>query len=680
MNLLGNIEFVDSIFDGPDSTELSGPFGLVTTEINGRTYVYVAGQFDDGIQILEFLNDGTLEPAGFLANGSSTNALNDPRTLEIVERGDEKYLIVVSTGSDSIASFRIDQDDEGTDGALTEESVISASSLAGNSNSLNDPIYIRALDIGNRSFLVVTASTGDALSTFEIDDDGTLSTVDAVFDGTDQDFELDGAGDVELLRIGNRDFAYVAGDRDNGISVWEIANNGTLSEVDNANLPNNRNPNSVLAANFNGENLLFVSTNSRTIQTWEIANDGTITFVTEVDPGFYLGSMKLINLDGVDFIAAQNIFGQELAIFSIDDTKAVQKVQGVTSSFYDGAGDIALVEVGTQTYLISAAFDEARVNTTLVGSGSDPILGTATDDNIVGLAGDDDLLGGAGNDLLVGGTGDDVLSGRDGNDTLEGGAGDDAMIGGRGNDRAIGGAGADFANGGRGVDTISYKGSSEGVEIDLRRQKAEGGDAEGDQIRNFENLTGSNNRDNLKGEDGDNRILGGNGDDILVGRDGRDELNGQGGNDVLRGGQDRDEINGGGGDDRLIGDQGNDELNGGGGNDLLRGGTGNDDLDGGSGTDELRGDEGNDTLTGGRDSDTFVFVSNSGDDVITDFEVGVDVMDFSSIAEISSLSDFRSVALNFIDDTLVQLDGGANTLIIQGLNENDFSAGDFIFV
>jgi Ca2+-binding RTX toxin-like protein len=85
--------------------------------------------------------------------------------------------------------------------------------------------------------------------------------------------------------------------------------------------------------------------------------------------------------------------------------------------------------------------------------------------------------------------------------------------------------GADQLHGGTGVDTISYHASS-GVVIDLMTGFAGAGDAAGDKISGFENVSGSYSGDTLSGNSSAN---------ILDGYGGHDWLDGCGGNDTLIG-------------------------------------------------------------------------------------------------------------------------------------------------
>lgn len=141
-------------------------------------------------------------------------------------------------------------------------------------------------------------------------------------------------------------------------------------------------------------------------------------------------------------------------------------------------------------------------------------------------------------------------------------------------------------------------------------------DIAGNLVDNFQ--IGSSNADTLTGS---------NVNDTLVGNSGDDTLTGNGGNDTLRGGEGNDTLTGGTGDDRLTGGEGNDTLTGGEGNDTLTGGTGDD------------------TLTGGTGVNTFDYnVITGGNDTITDFTQGSDILDFKDLlvnyGSNSTLSEF----------------------------------------
>jgi Ca2+-binding RTX toxin-like protein len=123
------------------------------------------------------------------------------------------------------------------------------------------------------------------------------------------------------------------------------------------------------------------------------------------------------------------------------------------------------------------------------------------------------IQGSAFSERLTGSAVRDVISAGGGSDTVKGRSGSDLISG---------GDGMDWLNGGSGRDTVSYRESLGGVEVDLARDLAFGGDATGDEIANFENVTGGAGNDWLRGKAGENRLEGGFGADLLRGRGGAD--------------------------------------------------------------------------------------------------------------------------------------------------------------
>ncbi|WP_299044487.1 calcium-binding protein [uncultured Tateyamaria sp.] len=198
----------------------------------------------------------------------------------------------------------------------------------------------------------------------------------------------------------------------------------------------------------------------------------------------------------------------------------------------------------------------------------------------------------------------------------------------------------------------------------------------------------------VDGTDGNDRLNGSGDLDIITGGEGDDHLEGFGGNDVLNGGAGKDKLTAGTGDDTLNGGDGNDLLNAGDGNDLLdggarndrlfgqdgndtlNGGSGNDRIDGGADDDVLDGGAGKDVLTGGSGADVFVFGNGAHRDTITDFEDGVDLMDFSGDASVTSLAD---LTITQSGANVVIGHGGPDQITLLNMNATDIDATDFIF-
>lgn len=184
-------------------------------------------------------------------------------------------------------------------------------------------------------------------------------------------------------------------------------------------------------------------------------------------------------------------------------------------------------------------------------------------------------------------------------------------------------------------------------------------------------LTGTAGADVIDGDFGKDVIVGGGGDDHILGNYGNDDLDGGAGDDRVEGGVGDDLLRGGNGDDVLYGDHGADTLEGGNGDDALfgdvgadtlLGGRGEDRLDGGFGADILGGGQGDDVLTGGAGADLFRFARSYGNDVITDFTVGVDHLSITDGSAIKTVAQ-ADVDGDGVLDTVITYQGGAITLL-----------------
>jgi Ca2+-binding RTX toxin-like protein len=171
---------------------------------------------------------------------------------------------------------------------------------------------------------------------------------------------------------------------------------------------------------------------------------------------------------------------------------------------------------------------------------------------------------------------------------------------------------------------------------------------------------------NLSGND---RARLGYGNDSFFLGDGNDIARGGAGEDSLYGGRGNDLLVGGGGRDLLEGGQGRDRLLGGDKADYLSGGDGADELDGGARGDWLDGGRGDDRLTGGdgAEADHFVFRQGDGDDVITDFQDGIDRLDITT-----------DRALRLVQtEAGVRIDYGSSSILLLGIDIAQITAEDY---
>jgi Ca2+-binding RTX toxin-like protein len=106
-----------------------------------------------------------------------------------------------------------------------------------------------------------------------------------------------------------------------------------------------------------------------------------------------------------------------------------------------------------------------------------------------------------------------------------------------------------------------------------------------------------------------------------------------------------------------------------------RGTSGNDTLTGSAWNDTLAGGAGNDTLTGNAGSDTFVFRAGLGQDTVTDFTPGQDVLDVRD-GIFADAAAALAAATASGSGILITIDAN-NTILLQGVTLANLHASDF---
>lgn len=466
----------------------------------------------------------------------------------------------------------------------------------------------------------ILASAGDdALSGDAGDDtfvgiDGSDTVIGGETSETNGD-TLDLSGETEAVNV-----TYTA---DEAGTATNSDGTVTFSEIEN-----------IITTDFNDTVDMPVDGGNADISTG--AGDDTITI-----SGDFAGSTHTDGGDGTDTLILTPDDGRDL---NVDMTT------GVTSDLLAGAQTFENIENLTTGAGDDTITTNGDINVIDSGAGDDTVLTSGGGDTLDGNAGTDtvsyenetsgvtlDLEPGA---TVVDSTGNTIsnfenITGSDFDDTLSGSDGVNTISGGAGSDTIEGNGGGDTLDGGDGIDTLSYAGSDAAVTVDLSTNSATGGDATGDTVSNFENITGSAHDDTLTGDAGVNVIDGGAGDDLIDGGAGADTLLGGGGDDTFVGLDGNDTITGG-----ETGETNGDTLDLSGETaDLTvdfsapEAGTATDGIDTlsfseienvatGSGDDTVTGGTGNENVDLGGGDDTFILQNSFGNDTVTGGETG----------------------------------------------------------
>ena len=377
--------------------------------------------------------------------------------------------------------------------------------------------------------------------------------------------------------------------------------------------------------------------------------------------------------------------------------------------------------IGTQTSLQDGSVDEFV-------SG----LASADAENVEEALLTSFALSGTGADADAG----DVMNGGFGDDVLLVGS-EDTASGGEGNDFFLAG---DWIQAGRAAEITDYDAASDqiafGFNTDTPPEITVSDDgsgnaliaAGGEVLATVTGAAGSLSADDIAvlsydddindgfaitGTDGADDIRGSLNDDVVTGQAGDDSITLLAGDDIARGNAGDDTVDMGAGDDRAFGQDGADTMTGGAGDDFLRGGDEGDTLTDTQGADTLLGDAGDDIITGssfaspdgpdadttgdalygglgddqitfgeddtvggGFGADTLITSAASSGSVITDFEVGTDVLVVNTAAGATP-----AIAITYSDgatategDATVTLDG-TPFMTVQGVGTS-FAASD----
>lgn len=636
------------------STSVDNAMGVVTAEVNGTTYVYVASRDENAIQVFTIDGNGTLSAVDRTLD-DAVLPLDGVFSLDVVTVGDKQFILASGIDDEGLAVFRIRND-----GKLVNTDVVDD----GPALFLRDVFDVHTVQVGSKTFVYAGSSYEDGISAFQLSAQGKLTSVDTVLD--DADLNLNYVTDLDSVEVDGTSFLIATGYYD-GVSVFKIKANGTLVNTDNLSddaTVELSGPQAITTTVIGNKTYVYIGAyGDRGISVFTINKNGKLNNVDNYALSNYPEDLDLVEIDGQKILFVTDEVYDTILAYQVNSDGSLELIDSVSDSsdadlLINAPQHSSVVEVDGNFFLITTGAADNGVSVFQIGGGEDALTGTSSADTIIGGASDDDLLGRGGNDKLFGGDGTDVLVGRVGNDLLNGGAGGDILIG------------------GKGKDTADYTGSSAGVTVKTDGSVAKGGDANGDILLGIENLTGSSKGDNLTGDAGKNVLRGEGGGDVLKGLAGNDKLFGDAGNDNLQGGDGKDKLNGGGGKDKLTGGADNDVLKGNNGSDTLDGGGGNDKLLGGGGADDLTGGIGDDVMNGGGGADVFHFVNGDGADQIDRFTDGTDLIDLSGHSSVAGFGDLSTLQLGA--DTLVLLDGD-DSILLTNFDKGDLSNADFIF-
>ncbi|MEJ2020838.1 MAG: calcium-binding protein [Maritimibacter sp.] len=551
----------------------------------------------------------------FTLSDSPDRLLATISAIATVETDTSQIIITASGSEDGISSFRY----------AGSETVLVDQSGPDQGVGLMHPTAMATASFGNRDYVLVASAQdeGGAISVFEIADDGTLSVTDHVLDTRDTRF-----GNVQDIAIATHgDFTYViVGGGDDGLSLFQLLPDGSLQIIDTImdDLSIGLTDVSAIAAGVIG-NTLRVLVGSQ--------SEGLLTDLA-------------VDLSGQGVLDQANIVGENITGSALDDTL----VGNISADQLSGGnGDDILVDGGGVDQLTG-------------GSGADTFVlhDDGVDDAILDFDPLRDLLDLSNWPMLhdpasltvvstqTGATvtwrdeilhitsvdhtalsADDVIAAvlpgvnrpMDLSDIVFPDDGTYDMTGTDGNDVLRGGPEDETIFPGQGDDTVwagpgddTVLGGAGSNTIYLEAGDDTYLDQDASTAGDGDTIYGNGGNDTIATGIGDDTVFGGPGDDEIYTSDGDDIAYGKRGQDHIEGMDGNDTIYGGAGRDLIEGGDGDDVIEGNRGRDQISAGAGNDEVLGGRGRDFIYGGSGNDTLSGDNGYDRIF--GDTGDDIL----------------------------------------------------------------
>ena len=340
---------------------LDGVYSVTTAEVGGMTYLFVAGYLDNGVNVFSVANNGSLNNVTNVKNDSSLE-LEGAISVTIAEVGGMTYLFVAGDFDDGVSVFSV-----ANNGSLTNVDNVSDDS----SLELDGVYSVTTAEVGGMTYLFVAGRDDSGVSVFSVANNGSLTNVDNVSD--DSSLELDGARSVTIAEVGGMTYLFVAGYWDDGVSVFSVANNGSLTNVDNVTDASSLEldgASSVTTAEVGGMTYLFVAGfDDDGVSVFSVANNGSLTNVHNVTDASSLEldgatSVTTVEVGGMTYLFVAGYYDDGVSVFSVANNGSLNNVDNVSDdSSLLLNGSISVTTGGREmTYLFVSGFDDSGVS------------------------------------------------------------------------------------------------------------------------------------------------------------------------------------------------------------------------------------------------------------------------------------------------------------------------------
>ena len=342
--------------------ELSGAISATTAKVGEDTYLFVTGYNDDGVSVFSVESGGLLVNITNVTDGGDLE-LDEARSVTTAKVGGTTYLFVAGHNDDGVSVFSVE-----SGGLLVNITNVTD----GGDLELDGASSVTTAKVGGTTYLFVTGYNDDGVSVFSVESGGLLVNITNVTDGGD--LELDGASSVTTANVGGTTYLFVSGRDDNGVSVFSVGSGGSLDNV--ANVMDGGDllldgAVSLTTAEVGGTNYLFVAGyDDNGVSVFWVGSDGTLSSIYNISDGgdlelLNVSSLTITDVGGTNYLFAAGLSDNGMSVFSIGNDGSLDNVLNVPDGgdlLLGSASFVNTVEVDGTTYLFVASLGDSGVS------------------------------------------------------------------------------------------------------------------------------------------------------------------------------------------------------------------------------------------------------------------------------------------------------------------------------
>ncbi len=298
----GVLNQVDAVNDN-GTLYLDGVRGLTTAVISGTTYLFATGATDDGVSVFSVSDGGILNNVDNVGNNNTLH-LEKPNLVTTTKYFGATYLFVGgsdnhqgSNGNQGISVFSVSDA-----GVLTNVNNVADNSIL----KLNTIFGMTTATFGLLNYLFIGAGhPDDGISVFSILPDSTLTNVDNVSDNST--LRLNGLSNLKIASISGTTYLFALGFSDDGISVFSVSPLGILTSVYNFFDPNVNlhKPRGLEVVPMGGTTFLFATGSiDDGLVGFSVSSDGSLTTLINISDD------ETLTLDGASVIESVTVNGE----------------------------------------------------------------------------------------------------------------------------------------------------------------------------------------------------------------------------------------------------------------------------------------------------------------------------------------------------------------------------------